>query len=81
MEFLGAEMKKESGQFFKVGSKRMEIQLSAVICSFSKLTIKEEEMHLLTFSQVWETPLLPRQVLDKLEIKGFKVSKFVKLIL
>ena len=27
MEFLGAEMKKESGQFFKVGSKRTEIQL------------------------------------------------------
>ena len=34
MEFLGAEMKKESGQFFKVGSKRTEIQLSAIICSF-----------------------------------------------
>ena len=37
-------------------------------------------MHLLTFSQVWETPLLPRQVLDKLEIKGFKVSKFVRFV-
>ena len=43
MEFLGAEMKKESGQFFKVGSKRTEIQLSAIICSFSKLTKKGRE--------------------------------------
>ena len=34
----------------------------------------------MTFSQVWETPLLPRQVLDKLEIKGFKVSKFVRFV-
>ena len=29
--------------------------------------------------QVWETPLLPRQVLDKLEIKGFKVSLNLKM--
>ena len=26
------------------------------------------------FPQVWETALLPRQVLDKLEMKGFKVG-------
>ena len=38
----------------------------------------EEEVEKLF--QVWETPLLPRQVLDKLEIKGFKVSLNLKMV-
>ena len=61
MEFLGAEMKKESGQFFKVGTNNGGRRLKMLF-------------------QVWETPLLPRQVLDKLEIKGFKVRLNLKMV-
>ena len=61
MKFLGAELKQETGQFFKVAERKSNQD-------------QERKWQKVKFPQVWETALLPRQVLDKLEMKGFKVG-------
>ena len=58
MKYLKAEQRRENGQFFKVNCHHCQGYLFFY--------------HLL-LQQVWETKLLPREVLDLLELKGFNV--------
>ena len=57
MKYLKAEQRRENGQFFKVNSHLLGYLF----------------FHHLLLQQVWETKLLPREVLDLLELKGFNV--------